>query len=107
MYRAHPNDGIAWVTGASSGIGRAVALELAQRGFEVANGLFGLAMPDRHLDAVFDMMLQDGFAHLIEPGAYRSDLRQHVVTLAPLFPQALEAVGMASDTCEPPGDIFA
>src|SRR3982074_260556 len=36
MYRAHPNDGIAWVTGASSGIGRAVALELAQRGFSVA-----------------------------------------------------------------------
>src|ERR1700730_9899520 len=36
MYRAHPNDGIAWVTGASSGIGRAVALELGQRGFEVA-----------------------------------------------------------------------
>jgi len=36
MYRAHPNDGIAWVTGASSGIGRAVALELAGRGYGVA-----------------------------------------------------------------------
>src|SRR4029077_6909862 len=36
MYRAQPSDGIAWVTGASSGIGRAVALELAQRKFTVA-----------------------------------------------------------------------
>jgi short-subunit dehydrogenase len=36
MYRARPEDGIAWVTGASSGIGRAVALELARRNFTVA-----------------------------------------------------------------------
>jgi short-subunit dehydrogenase len=35
-YRAHPADGMAWVTGASSGIGRAVAEGLALRGFKVA-----------------------------------------------------------------------
>lgn len=35
-YRATPRDGTAWVTGASSGIGRALALALAQEGFRVA-----------------------------------------------------------------------
>ena len=35
-YRASPRDGVAWVTGASSGIGRGVALELARRGYIVA-----------------------------------------------------------------------
>ena len=35
LYRAAPADGVAWVTGASSGIGRGTALELARRGFTV------------------------------------------------------------------------
>ncbi len=34
-YRAAPGDGSAWITGASSGLGRGVALELARRGFTV------------------------------------------------------------------------
>ena len=36
IYRAKPSDGIAFVTGASSGIGRACATELARRGYSVA-----------------------------------------------------------------------
>jgi NAD(P)-dependent dehydrogenase (short-subunit alcohol dehydrogenase family) len=35
MYRAQANDGVAWVTGASSGIGKGTALELARRGYIV------------------------------------------------------------------------
>ena len=34
-YRAAPADGVAWITGASSGLGRGVAMELARRGYEV------------------------------------------------------------------------
>lgn len=35
-YRARAGDGVAWITGASAGIGRELALQMAQRGYTVA-----------------------------------------------------------------------
>lgn len=36
IYRAAPQDGVAWITGGSTGIGRALAIELVRRGWRVA-----------------------------------------------------------------------
>jgi NAD(P)-dependent dehydrogenase (short-subunit alcohol dehydrogenase family) len=36
VTRARPADGLAWVTGASSGIGRELSLHLARGGWRVA-----------------------------------------------------------------------
>lgn len=36
LYRADPKDGVAWITGASTGLGRQFALDLAREGFVVA-----------------------------------------------------------------------
>lgn len=48
IYRASPKDGVAWITGASTGIGRSLALELAGEGYAVAV----TARSDGKLDSV-------------------------------------------------------
>jgi NAD(P)-dependent dehydrogenase (short-subunit alcohol dehydrogenase family) len=75
-YRAKPADGAAWVTGASAGIGRGVALELARRGYEVhatarrADELESLAkqaqgLKGRIVAAPGDVTDREGIARLV------------------------------------------
>lgn len=66
MFRAHINDGVVWVTGASSGIGRGVALELAKRGFRVA-------ATARRGDELRNLALE-AKGHLGEVRAYEGDV---------------------------------
>ncbi|MGD0641808.1 MAG: SDR family NAD(P)-dependent oxidoreductase [Roseiarcus sp.] len=76
IYRAKPADGAAWVTGASAGIGRGVALELARRGYEVhatarrADELASLAREAQGLEgrvvaAPGDVTDREGMARLV------------------------------------------
>lgn len=58
-------------------------------------------------NTVLDMLLKDGFAHLIKGSAYRCNLRQHIIAVPSLFPQTLEAVGMTGDACKPFRDVYA
>jgi len=77
LYRAKPSDGIAWVTGASSGIGRGTVLELARRGYTVVatarrqNELEALVadaadLPGRVIAAVGDVTDGVGMIELVE-----------------------------------------
>jgi NAD(P)-dependent dehydrogenase (short-subunit alcohol dehydrogenase family) len=103
-YRANPRDGIAWVTGASSGIGRGVALELARRGYRVAASA-------RRTEALQDLAHEAaGFKGRIEPAPLDVTDREAVARFVPdvearLSPIALAFLNAGGNFADPPGDI--
>lgn len=77
-----------------------------QRIFQIANRLIRLTMLHRPGDTMLNMLFQDSFAHLVERSTNRRNLCQHIIAIAPFFPESLETIGMTGDTCEPFSDIF-
>ncbi|HEY1943577.1 MAG TPA: SDR family NAD(P)-dependent oxidoreductase [Roseiarcus sp.] len=98
-YRATPSDGVAWVTGASAGIGRGVALELARRGYEVyatarrAEELQSLAgeatgLKGRILPTLGDVTDREGIARLVADIESRRPIELAFLNAGGSFPDA-------------------
>ncbi|MGA2794248.1 MAG: SDR family NAD(P)-dependent oxidoreductase [Roseiarcus sp.] len=102
-YRANPRDGIAWVTGASSGIGRGVALELARRGYVVAASARRIA----ELQALAGEAA--GLAGRIEPAPVDvTDREATARTVAEIEARGPIALGFLNAGCslrDAPGDL--
>jgi NAD(P)-dependent dehydrogenase (short-subunit alcohol dehydrogenase family) len=102
-YRAHPRDGAAWVTGASSGIGRSVALELARRGYVV----FASARRGEELQALASEA--SGVAGRIEPAPLdvcdRAATAQTVAAIEARGPIALAFLNAGGSFADPRGDF--
>jgi NAD(P)-dependent dehydrogenase (short-subunit alcohol dehydrogenase family) len=103
-YRAKPSDGIAWIVGASSGIGRGVALELARRGYVVAASA-------RRIDALSDLSRESaGLRGRIEAAPLDVTDREAVTRMAPdiearLGPIALAFLNAGGGFIDPSGDF--
>lgn len=82
-YRAKPEDGIVWITGASRGIGRATAIKLANLGYKVA-------VTARSFDALYE--LDRDYANIIAfPGDItdREDMKLLVEQIEEIAPISL------------------
>jgi NAD(P)-dependent dehydrogenase (short-subunit alcohol dehydrogenase family) len=103
-YRANPREGLAWVTGASSGIGRGVALELARRGYLVAaSARRAAALDDLAREAA-------GLAGRIEPRPADVTNREAIARLIPdieakFGPIALAFLNAGGSFADAPGDF--
>ena len=102
-YRANPRDGIAWVTGASSGIGRGVALELARRGYVVAASA-------RRADELQSLASEAaGLAGRIEPAPVdvtdREAMAKVVADIEARAPIALAFLNAGGSFDDAPGDF--
>jgi NAD(P)-dependent dehydrogenase (short-subunit alcohol dehydrogenase family) len=102
-YRASPRDGAAWVTGASSGIGRGVALELARRGYVV------VASARRAEELQTLVREAQGLGGRIEPAPLdvtdRDATAKCVAEIEARQPIALAFLNAGSSFDDPPGDF--
>jgi len=73
LYRAKPGDGVVWITGASSGIGRELALAMARRGYIVA-------ATARNLDALDELVRDNSGMGVIR--AFAADVTDPVAMAA-------------------------
>jgi NADP-dependent 3-hydroxy acid dehydrogenase YdfG len=98
VYRAQAQHGVAWITGASSGIGRGVAQELARRGFTV----YATA---RRADALTALALESGGRIVAAPAdvtdrAALAALIADIEAKSPIALAVLNAGGSFADSHE-------
>ena len=103
VYRARPADGVAWVTGASSGIGRGAARELARRGWRV----FATARRERELQALESQAAGLKGSIAAAPGDVtdRAKMAALVARIESEAPIALALLNAGGNFADAPGDF--
>jgi NAD(P)-dependent dehydrogenase (short-subunit alcohol dehydrogenase family) len=102
-YRANPGDGVAWITGASSGIGRGAALELARRGYRV----YATARRKAELEALGDEAVGLKGSIVATPGDVtdRDQMAELVAEIERDWPITLALLNAGGNFWDAAGDI--